>query len=312
MRSRRMFAVGAVIATMALVGTACAAPNADEGSSSSKKTSLNVGWNQPFYSYNDYTSNGNATANANIKYLMNDQFWYYNADSELKPNTSFGTYEKTSDDPQTVKYTIADGVKWSDGAPVDAADMLLMWAAQSGKLNTVQPDAVKTNDDGVPQTPKGKVFFNASDPGMALISKTPEITDNNKTLTLIYDKPFADWQVGMTVPVPAHVVAEKALGISDPQKAEDALVKAIQDKDQASLEKIANFWNTGFDFTKMPTDKDLALSNGAYLLKDYKENQYMTLEKNPDYKGSHKASIDTMTVRFNGDPLSAGAGTPER
>ena len=99
------------------------------GFEATQKTALNLGWNQPFYSYNENTSNGNATANANIKYLMNSGFSYYDSSSELKQDKSFGTYEKTSDDPLTVKYTVGDDTKWSDGTPVDAADMLLVWAS---------------------------------------------------------------------------------------------------------------------------------------------------------------------------------------
>ena len=57
--------------------------------------------------------------------------------------------------------------------------------------------------------------------------------------------------------MPAHVTAKKALGIADPHEAKEALVKAIQDKDNASLVKISSFWNTGFDYTSMPSDKDL-------------------------------------------------------
>ncbi len=301
MRSKRIFAVGAVVATLALVGTACSTPDAEKGSSDTK-TSLTTGWNQPFYSYNDSTANGNATANANVKYLMTDQFFYFDAKSELHANTSFGTYEKTSDDPLTVKYTVSDDTKWSDGTPVDAADLLLVWASQSGALNTA-PE-VKTDDEGVPLTPKGTVFFNSTGPGLALVKDVPEISDDGKSLTLKYSKPFADWRFDMWLYVPAHITAEKALGLSDAQEAKDALIKAVQDKDNVKLEKIANFFNTGFDFHEMPTDKDLALSNGAYLLKDFKKDQFLTLVPNPDYKGEHKASIDTITVRYNGDPMS--------
>ena len=307
MRSKRMLAVGAIVAALGLVGTACGTPSADEGSSSgsSKKTSLNVGWNQPFYSYNDQTSNGNATANANIKYLMTDNFWYYSADAELKENTSFGTYEQVSEDPLTVKYTVADDVKWSDGTPLDATDLLLAWGAFSGNLNTIAADKVKTDDaTGLPKNTKGKVYFDTSSPGLALVKETPQISDDGKTLTLVYTKPFADWKIDMGGYMPAHVVAEKALGISDPQEAKDALVKAINDKDDAALAKVSEFWNTGFDYTSMPSDPSLALSSGAYLMKDFKENQYMTLEKNPDYKGEHKASIDQLTVRWNEDPMA--------
>ncbi len=306
MRSKRMFAAGAVIAALSLAATACATPEADEGDSSDKKTSLNLGWNQPFYSYNENTSNGNATANANIKYLMNDQFVYYNAEAELKENTSFGTMEQVSEDPLTVKYTIADDTKWSDGTPVDAADMLLVWAAQSGNVNTIDADKVKTDEaTGLPLNTKGKSYFDSSSPGLALVKEVPEIGDDGKSLTLTYTEPFADWQVDMTgLGVPAHITAGKALGIDDAQEAKDTFIKAVQDKDEAQLAKISEFWNTGFDYTKLPEDMDLALSNGAYLMKDFVENQYITLEKNPDYKGEHEGAIDTLTIRWNEDPMA--------
>ena len=45
----------------------------------------------------------------------------------------------------------------------------------------------------------------------------PEISDDGKSLTLTYTKPFADWAVDMFMYVPAHITAEKALGLSDPQ-----------------------------------------------------------------------------------------------
>ncbi len=305
MRSKRIFAAGVVTATLALVGTACASPDTDDESSGDQKTSITLGWNQPMYSYNGNTSNGNATANNNIKYLMNKVFWYVDEGGEIQADPDMGTYEKTSDDPLTVKYTVNDELTWSDGTPVDAADVLLHWAALSGNLNTIAPDQVKLDEaTGLPKNTKGKVYFDTSSIGLSLVKETPEISDDNKGLTLIYTKPFADWQYDMDDLMPAHVVAEKALGISDPQEAKDALVKAIQEKDEAALVKISSFWNTGFDYTKMPSDKDLTLSNGAYVMTDFKENEYVTLEKNEKFKGEHGASFDTVTVRWNEDPMA--------
>ena len=305
MRSKRIFAAGVVTATLALVATACASPDTDDEGSGDQKTSITLGWNQPMYSYNGNTSNGNATANNNIKYLMNKVFWYVDEGGEIQADADMGTYEKTSDDPLTVKYTVNDDMTWSDGTPVDAADLLLNWAAQSGNLNTIAPDQVKLDEaTGLPKNTKGKVYFDTSSIGLSLVKETPEISEDNKGLTLIYTKPFADWQYDMPDLMPAHVVAEKALGISDPQEAKDALVKAIQEKDEAALVKISSFWNTGFDYTKMPSDKDLALSNGAYVMTDFKENEYVTLEKNDKFKGEHGASFDTVTVRWNEDPMA--------
>ncbi|MET0998213.1 MAG: ABC transporter family substrate-binding protein, partial [Marmoricola sp.] len=219
--------------------------------------------------------------------------------------TSYGTYEKTSDDPLTVKYTVGDDTKWSDGTPVDAADILLVWAAQSGNVNTIDADKVKRDDaTGLPQNTKGKVYFDSSSIGLSLVKETPEISEDGKSLTLVYTKPYADWQYDIEVKTAAHVAAEKALGIADPQEAKDALVKAIQDKDEAALQKVSAFWNTGYDYTSMPEDPDLALSSGAYVMKDFKENEFMTLEKNPKFKGDRDAAIDELTVRWSEDPLA--------
>ena len=62
----------------------------------------------------------------------------------------------------------------------------------------------------------------------------------------------------------------------------------------------------------MPKDKDLALSNGAYVMKDFKENEYMTLEDNPKYKGDHAAAIDTADRSLERGPDGAGPGARER
>jgi len=84
-------------------------------------SSLSVAWNQPFYSYNGVTSFGNATANNNITYATLSSFNYYDNTPALVLDKSFGTYEKISDDPLVVKYTLADSATWSDGTKVDAA-----------------------------------------------------------------------------------------------------------------------------------------------------------------------------------------------
>ena len=126
MRIKRLVAAAATVAVGALILSGCAAPQSEivEG------LSLSVAWNQPFYSANGFTSFGNATANNNINYATYAGFNYYDNTPKLVKDTSFGTYEKISDDPLVVKYTIADGVKWSDGTAVDAADMLMEWVAQ--------------------------------------------------------------------------------------------------------------------------------------------------------------------------------------
>lgn len=300
----RKFTVAAAAVTMGLVVAACSPPAEEESDGPVANTSVTVGWNQPFYSYNENTSNGNATANAIIKYMMNSGFSYYNPDLELVPDESFGTYEKTSDDPLTVTWTVNEGVNWSDGTPVDGADLLLTWASQSGVLNTVSAGDVERNPDTNVPEPGDGVFFDSSSAGLALVTETPEITEDGRGITLVYDEPFADWELDMGANVPAHVTAQQALGIEDPAEAKQAFIDAVNERDNATLSQIANFWNSGYDFSSLPDDPSLYLSSGAYVMTEFVENQYITLEANEEYSGDRAANIQTVTVRWNEDPLA--------
>lgn len=309
MRITRKSAAAALIAASALALTACSSsPGNGESSSSgggaglSQDSAVNIAWNQPFYSYNNTSSTGNATANAIIKYLMADSFNYYNTDLALTPDPGYGTYEKVSDDPLTIKYTFADTAVWSDGTPVGPADMLLEWAAQSGKFNTVEAETDAegnvTNQDAI----DAGVYFDAASPCAALITETPKI--DGKSITFVYSKPFADWETCITgANLPAHIVAERALGMTDATEATDALVKAIDENDTPSVAKISHVWSTDFNYDSLPDDPGLYLSSGAYVMTDFVKDQYMTLKANEAYKGDHKATINTVTIRWNGDPM---------
>jgi peptide/nickel transport system substrate-binding protein len=296
-----------VAVTGALLLAACSTPsdNATDDSGINQDSALAIAWEAPLNELNLSSMNGNATQNSVIAYMLNSGFNYYNSDLELVRDESFGTYEKVSDDPLTVKYTVNDNTTWSDGTPFDATDILLQWAGTSGVFNTVEAETDAegnvTNQDAI----DAGVYFDGTTPGVANITKTPEISDDGKSITFVYDKPFGDWELNFTYQfVPAHVVGQKSLDVAEAQAAKDALRKAIEDKDTAKLSAISKFWNSGFEFTSMPSDPSLVLTNGAYTLADYKENQYLTLKVNPDFKGERKASIDTITVRYIEDPLA--------
>jgi peptide/nickel transport system substrate-binding protein len=310
LRIRRFAAAAAIVAAGALVLSGCTPPGAP--SEIVEGSSLSVAWNQPFYSYNGVTSFGNATANNNITYATLSSFNYYDNTPALVLDKSFGTYEKLSDDPLTVKYTLADTATWSDGTKVDAADLLLNWAALSRALDTPDFDASEFTDPDTGEFtedfPTDVVYFDSgADPtvGLGLVSQTPEISDDMKSMTIVYDAPFVDWELVMSAPLPAHVVAENALGIDDAQKAKDALVDAIMNDDEEALAAIASFWNSGFNFTEMPDDPNLVLSSGPYVITDFVADQYVTLTANKEYKGDNQAAVEEITVRFIGDPLAA-------
>lgn len=300
MKNRKLLTAAAAAAAGALALSACAGPGPVNSSAINEQKVATVSWNQPFYSYNGESSSGNNVTNNNVIYMTNEQAGYYNNELKLTPNPKFATYEKVSDNPLKVKITLADTATWSDGVPVTASDVVLSWAAHSTNFNNHQ---VQTDDDGnvKSQNTGSQVYFNSADTGFALIKGFPEIGDNNKSVTFTYSKPYVDWEVNaarVTVGLPAHIVAKKALGTADPTAASQALMDAFQKKDNAALSKISNTWNTAFDMVNMPADKDLVVSNGPYTISDLKENQFITLKKNPNYKGDHVPSIDTVTIRF--------------
>ncbi len=312
MRITRKSAGIAVLAAGALALTACSGSStgdatdtessSDGGAGLTQESAVNIAWNQPFYSYNLNSATGNATANAIIIYLMQDSFNYYDADLALQPDPGYGTYEKVSDDPLTIEYTFADTAMWSDGVAVGPADFLLEWAAQSGKFNNVEPEYDEeynvTNQDEL----DAGIYFDAGGGCVQnYITSTPTI-DGNK-ITLTYDVPFADWETCVGPNLPAHVVAQRALGIDDPEEATTALVDAINNEDLDSIAKISQVWSNDFNYTSLPDDPALYLSSGAYLMTDFVQDQYMTLKANPDYQGDHAATIETVTIRWNGDAM---------
>ncbi|MGO1290842.1 MAG: ABC transporter family substrate-binding protein [Brevibacterium linens] len=304
--NKRFLAAGASVAAAAMVLTACTPPGGNDEEGGSDDSIVNVGWNESFRSMNTMTANGNAVSNAILTYMMNDNFGYYDGDLEVQDG-ALGSVEQVSEDPLKVKYTFNDDAKWSDGTPVDAADLALTWAGTSANFNTVESN--NADDGSVKENDAKTVYFDSSTAGSALIKDFPEVSDDGKEITFEYSKPYADWQtefgVGADgVGVPAHIVAKKALGVDDAAEGKQAILDAIKDKDTEALSKISNTWNTGFDFTSMPDDEDLLVHSGPYKMTDFVEGQYVTLELDDNYSGPLKPKVNTVTVRYNGDPMA--------
>ena len=295
---------GAVLATLAaLTLAACSAQTGVV-----ENSSLSVAWNQPVYSFNQNTTSGNNTTNANLLYLTQQSFNYYDNNFKLVKNTQFGTYEKVSDNPLTVKYTINKGVTWSDGVPVDAADLLLNWVSLSGADNKGTPAYDEETGALIPGT---DVYFDsvAIGTGIEQVTKIPTISDDNRSITMVYDTPQVDWELLFTnAGVPAHIVAKHALGIDDPTAGKAAIIKAIQDNDTAKLKPISDFWSVGFDATELPTGDraDITVGNGAYTVTKFVESEYITLKaRETGYTAGPTPSVQNVTIRFIPDAMAS-------
>lgn len=273
--------MGAVVAAGALVLAGCSAGGGTEVVSG---TAISAAQNGAMTSMNALTATGYSTYNSNISYMFQSTFNYYDNTPKLVKNTDFGTYTKVSSNPLTIKYTIKDGVKWSDGTPVNASDMLLAWASSITKYN------------------KGAVNFTgiSAGGGTDLITKTPKLSDGNRSMTVIYDKPYVDWEPlpALNPNLPAHIVWEEA-GIDKKTgtDAQAALIKAIQGNDTATLAKLATAWKSKWNFTTTPSDKKLLVVDGPYKVTALTK-QYVTLVANPNYNWGPKPKIAKITVRF--------------
>jgi peptide/nickel transport system substrate-binding protein len=292
-------AAAAAIALSACAGNSGGTTPTTAAAASKQGGSATVVEVNAFNTFNPNTADGNTDINSKISYATHSGFFYIDNKLNVVRNEKFGKMEKVSDDPLTVKYTINDGVKWSDGTPVTAADLVLQWAAFSGYYNDADAEG-KT----------GTSYFSyAGDPTGIALTDFPELGDDGRSMTLKYSKPFADWEIALGGPgidIPAHVLAKKA-GLAD-TKAFIDLLKGMPRGDSkapkpanAQLKAMADLWNTGFDTKTLPADPSLYLSNGPFLVKSVNQDQSLTMVKNKDYNWGPEAQLDEITVRYIGE-----------
>jgi peptide/nickel transport system substrate-binding protein len=293
-KTKRILASVAAVGASVLVLSGCALPYQSEVI---EGTSITVGWNDIASEFNPSSASGNNVANLLPSYVANSGFNYYDNTPALLLSEQFGTYEKTSDDPLTVKYTINDAVKWSDGVAVDGADMLLAWVAGFGYF--------KNADDTY-------MFLHAA-PRDDLASTIPTV--NGRTLEFVYDKKYVDWEINFGVGVSAHGTVMMAHpDITDPADAKAKLIEAVTAGDTEWLKAVADVWNTGYqvtDATAADTDPaegamaKVFLSNGPYRVEEVVTDSYVTLVANPLYTWGPSPKYERITIREIADPTAA-------
>jgi len=289
----------AIVSVGALALAGCTPPPRE--SEVIEGTAITVAWNDYYYAFNDGLADTNATSNAVVNYMLKDGFQYYDNESNLVPQTGFGSIEKTGDDPLTVKYTVNEGVNWSDGTAVDAADLLLYWAANTTHVQ----DGEGTADEETGElTGQEGTFWNTGAVegfGLDNVSKVPEIGDGGRSITLTYDNYYVDWQLALAVsPVSAHGTVELAYPgeYDDAKAAKDALIKAIQDKDLEFLAPVSKTFNQDYKFRDLPEEPEKLYGTGAYTLTDLNSTDgYATLTANPEYTWGPSPKYETITVR---------------
>lgn len=279
MKSRRLISAVVGIAVASMVATACTSSDDDTGDSGGASSSaagnqnqISYAYEQEFSAYNNDNAAANAVANAVVTNQTFGFFSHVDPKGNVARDTDYGTFEKVSDNPLTVKYTINDKAVWSDGVPVTASDWYLFWLSHKGQYSEFQP---------------------VSTTGISDINK-PTDDPNGKTFTVTYSKPFGDWQTALGTQnqplLPAHVI-EKATGTN--------VAEAVKNDDKAAIAKIADYWNNkwvGFAPGQLPS-ADQIPSSGPYKLGEWKAGQSITVVPNDKWWGA-KPKNGGITVKF--------------
>lgn len=278
----------AVASTVLFGLTACGPalpPSVVEGSV------VRVGWSQDLTSTNVATQPNATVGNLDVAAMTRDQFAQL-VDGEVKFDDGFGTVEIIESDPFTVRYDLAE-VMWSDGIPIDAADLLLAWAAGS---NALAPEE-----------------FDSTHSELTHSDEPPEYDEFDRRIDIRFSRPVRAWQTALDVAVPAHVVGALALEVDDPMEAKQAVITAIEDRDTDALAAMARTWNTGFDLSEVDGDDmppELLLSSGPYRLDSIERSgsgtERVRLAVNREYAGAAVPSYEHIDlVRSSAsDPLA--------
>ena len=267
-------------ATSAAGGATTTAGQTSTSAAAAKGGTITYALPDKFTGYNNGTSDDNLFSNQLVTNQVIPSVAYFDDKGSVQLDQNLAKVEKTSDSPLTITYTFNKDAVWSDGQPIGFDDMYLYWIANNGKLKTTDKDGKSVN-----------LFQTASTTGFD-VTKSVTSTDG-KAVVWTYESPFSDWKGQITSQgwVPAHVVAKLA-GLSS---AAD-IKTAYEANDTATLQKVADAWNSGFK-TDKGLQPDVWLSGGPYKITDYQPDQSVTLERNEKYWGP-QGTADKIVFRI--------------
>ncbi|GAA3915664.1 ABC transporter family substrate-binding protein [Microbacterium invictum] len=298
-RKRALGIVAGVGITALAISGCSTTPEPSDSDEPVVDTNVTIAEVNEFTSTNAISATGNLDINGKVNYLTRAGFYYVSDTYEVVPDESFGKMEVLSEDPLQVKYTLNEGLVWSDGDPIDADDLVLGWAVSSGIFDDATFDA-----DG--NVTAGTQYFEYAGSTEGLKTSTiTEVSDDKLSLTLEYDAPFVDWNLNGLTDQPIHVLADKA-GLEVADLVDTILTSPRGDAASPApvnetLKAAADFWNTGFDMTSLPEDESLYLSSGPFTISSWEPSQSMTLTLNESYTGDLTPSFSEFVIRFIGD-----------
>lgn len=218
-------------------------------------------------SYNTNTVVGAASAGAQAFARTLTGFGYHGPDEQVVADHDFGTISVVGGAPLVLDYQIADNAVYSDGKPVTCDDLVLTWAAQSGRFPgfnaATQAGYVDiANIECVPGQKKARVSF---------------VPDRS---VVDYNQLFA-----ATSMMPSHVIADQ-LNVE--------VTAALLSNNAPLVEQIARLWNTTWDL-KPGIDLKRFPSSGPYKIESVLNGGAVVLVANDRWWGP-RAITKRITV----------------
>lgn len=288
---KKIYSLVAVGAAATLVLSACGSSDNNSGGktevteSSERPISYTVA-PEEFDGYNSIMASTYSTANSTITDRMMPGFGWFDTEGVHQHGTDLGDYEKTSDDPLTVKYTIKDEAVYQGGTPITCEDFYMDWVAQNPKW---------IRDGLEAEGSEASTLFNhVSGPETYAdgVPEGPQCEAGDKEFTVEYAAPNPDWELVIDGALPSHVIADKL------DMTKEELFQAFKDEDFDVAKEAAEAWNGWNGKTGVVPSADEAPSWGPYTLKEggWKAGEYVTLVPNPDWWGD-PAGTEELVVK---------------
>jgi peptide/nickel transport system substrate-binding protein len=246
--------------------------------------------------YNTNTVSGAASAGAQAFARTLTGFGYHGPDGQVVADHDFGAISLVGGSPLVLDYQIADNAVYSDGKPVTCDDLVLTWAAQSGRYSAF---------DAASQAGYADVTAIDCQPGQkkARVSFAPDrnIVDYNQLFTA-------------TAVLPSHVIADE-LGID--------VTSALLGNNVPVIARIAQLWNTTWNL-KPGTDSGTVAkhfpSSGPYKIESVLDGGAVVLVANDKWWGNkpmtkrvtvwpQKADIQDRVNAKSADVVDVAAGS---
>ena len=263
--------MGALRWTLAGLTAALAAPIAVTACSGSAAAQVDYVVDGTLVTYNTNTVVGAASAGAQAFARTLTGFGYHGPDGQVVADRDFGTVSVVGGAPLVLDYQIADNAVYSDGKPVTCDDLVLTWAAQSGRFPAfgaaTQAGYVDiANIECMPGQKKARVSF----------APDRSVVD--------YTQLFA-----ATSMMPSHVIADQ-LNVD--------VTAALLTNNAPLVDQIARLWNTTWDL-KPGIDLKRFPSSGPYKIQSVLDGGAVVLVANDRWWGP-KAITKRITVWSQG------------